>query len=262
MSCYLQLRHTPSYESLERGPPGEPATSSPASSSLAPRPTLVSPADAPRSPAPGGTPGDPVAPMRSPALGLVRCRSFQRCTRVRRSHPARSQSEGRAQTSALATPRSDQLERAPVEDPNFQALGGIAPRPFVRPPAEPMLSTGGQYTMKRKKPCPEVCAWQSWGWEGIEDPETWLGVRRGLSPPAALSSALCGSPGVRFVLESPHHPLAPAGFFTSSKPTSAWGQAGDASSWESPGFGICDLCLPGPAPGTKAGFSEENAHMR
>lgn len=31
--------------------------------------------------------------------------------------------------------------------------------------------------------------------EGSEDPETWLGVRRGLSPPAALNLALYGSLG-------------------------------------------------------------------
>ena len=56
------------------------------------------------------------------------------------------------------------------------------------------------------------------GWEGSEDPETWLGVwRGGLSPPAVLNPSLCGSPGgsiadfiysgrIDFVLESPPHP--------------------------------------------------------
>ncbi|XDA71594.1 hypothetical protein R6Z07M_001924 [Ovis aries] len=68
--------------------------------------------------------------------------------RVLRGHSLK----GRAQTSALATPRSDQPEQTGSGGrTSFQALGGIpAPRPFVRPPAGPMLSTGGQYAVKKR----------------------------------------------------------------------------------------------------------------
>ena len=83
--------------------------------------------------------------------------------------------KGRAQTSALATPRSDQ----PGEPTSFQALGGIpAPRPFVRQPAGPMLSTGGQYAVKKRNVPKRYVRGRGGGWEGSEDPETWLGMRR------------------------------------------------------------------------------------
>ena len=123
-----------------------------------PRQTLASPADAP--PArlglqhQGGTPGDPSSrPRQLSRPGTGECRSFQRArgigARVLRGHNLK----GRAQTSALATPRSDQPEQTGSgERTSFQALGGIpAPRPFVRPPAGPMLSTGGQYSPKKRK---------------------------------------------------------------------------------------------------------------
>ena len=91
--------------------------------------------------------------------------------------------KGRAQTSALATPRSNQPEQTGSGGrTSFQALVGIpAPRPFVRPPAGPMLSTGGQYAVqKRKKAVPKrYVRGRGGGWEGSEDPETWLGLRRG-----------------------------------------------------------------------------------
>lgn len=126
----------------------------------------------------------PVA--RSNALsrpGTGQCRSFQGArgfgARVLRGHSLK----GRAQTSALATPRSDQPEQTGSGGrTSFQALGGIpAPCPFVRPPAGPMLSTGGQYAVKKRgKAVPKrYVRGRVGGWEGIEDPETWLGVRRG-----------------------------------------------------------------------------------
>lgn len=65
---------------------------------------------------------------------------------------------------------------------SFQALVGIpSSRLFVRPPAGPMLSTRGQYAVKkRKKAVPKkYVRGRGGGWEGSEDPETWLGVRRG-----------------------------------------------------------------------------------
>ena len=121
----------------------------------------------------GGTLENP-ARSRSNALsrpGTGECRSFQGArgfgARVLRGHSLK----GRAQTSALATPRYDQ----PGMRTSFQALGGIpAPRPFVRPPAGPMLSTGGQYFVKkREKAVPKSYV------RGSEDPETWLGLRKG-----------------------------------------------------------------------------------
>ena len=60
------------------------------------RPTLASPADAPRSPAPRRDPGEPCAFPQQRALPPWdwRVQILPRCTRVRRSCPARSQSEG------------------------------------------------------------------------------------------------------------------------------------------------------------------------
>ena len=116
----------------------------------------------------GGTLENP-ARSRSNALsrpGTGECRSFQGVrgfgTRVLRGHSLK----GRAQTSALATPRSNQPEQTGSGGrTSFQELGGIpAPRPFVMPLAGPMLSTGGQYAMKkRKKAVPKRYAWQRWG---------------------------------------------------------------------------------------------------
>ena len=91
--------------------------------------------------------------------------------------------KGRAQTSTLATPRSNQPEQTGSGGPtSFQALGGIpAARRFARPPAGPMLSTGGQYAVKKRgKAVPKrYVRGRGGGWEGSEDPETWLGLRRG-----------------------------------------------------------------------------------
>ena len=95
----------------------------------------------------------PVA--RSNALsrpGTGECRSFQGA-RGFGAHILRGHSlKGRAQTSALGTPRSDQPEQTGSGGrTSFQALGCIpAPRPSVRPPVGPMLSTGGQYSLKKR----------------------------------------------------------------------------------------------------------------
>ena len=142
----------------------------------------------------------PVA--RSNALsrpGTGECRSFQGVrgfgTRVLRRHSLK----GRAQTSALATPRSNQPEQTGSGGPtSFQALGGIpAPRPFVRPPAGPMLSTGGQYAVKkRKKAVPKRSVrGKVGGGRAAKTRKPGWGCGGGLSPPAALNPALCGSPG-------------------------------------------------------------------
>ena len=169
MSCYLRLWRAPSYEKAwTESPRGSPPL-------LRLLPHLSPEANPCK---PGGRPSvsrtkegllesPPVA--RSNALsrpGTGECRSFQGVrgfgTRVLRGHSLK----GRAQTSALATPRSNQPEQTGSGGrTSFQELGGIpAPRPFVMQLAGPMLSTGGQYAMKkRKKAVPKRYAWQRWG---------------------------------------------------------------------------------------------------
>ena len=174
MSCYLRLWRAPSYEKAwTESPRGSPPL-------LRLLPHLSPEANPCK---PGGRPSvsrtkegllesPPVARGNAVSCpGTGECRSFQGArgfgARVLRGHSLK----GRAQTSTLATPRYDQ----PGMRTSFQALGGIpAPRPVVRPPAGPMLSTGGQYFVKkREKAVPKRYV------RGSEDPETWLGLRKG-----------------------------------------------------------------------------------
>ena len=170
-------------ESLDTEPPGEPATSAPASSlargqPLQARRTRLGLRHQ------GGTPGDPSSrPRQLSRPGTGECRSFQRARGIGAPVLRGHNLKGRAQTSALATPRSDQPEQTGSGGrTSFQALGCIpAPRPSVRPPVGPMLSTGGQYSLKKRgKAVPKrYVRGRGGGWEGSEDPETWLGVWRG-----------------------------------------------------------------------------------
>lgn len=93
------------------------------------------------------------AAMRSPALGLASADPFQGA-RGFGARVLRGQSEGARPDLRAGDPQGDQPEQTGSGGrTSFQALGGIpALRPFVRPPAGPMLSTGaGQYSLKRGK---------------------------------------------------------------------------------------------------------------
>ena len=221
MSCYLRLWRAPSYEKAwTESPRGSPPL-------LRLLPHLSPEANPCK---PGGRPSvsrtkegllesPPVA--RSNALsrpGTGECRSFQGArgfgARVLRGHSLK----GRAQTSTLATPRYDQ----PGMRTSFQALGGIpSPRPFVSSAAcgtHAVHPGPVRREEEEKSRAQKVCAWQRWGVGGQQRPGNLVGgAEGGLSPPAALNSVLCGSPGgsiadfidwgsIDFVLESPPHP--------------------------------------------------------
>ena len=201
MSCYLRLWRAPSYEKAwTESPRGSPPL-------LRLLPHLSPEANPCK---PGGRPSvsrtkegllesPPVARGNAVSCpGTGECRSFQGArgfgARVLRGHSLK----GRAQTSTLATPRYDQ----PGMRTSFQALGGIpSPRPFVSSAAcgTHAVHPGPYAVKKRKKAVPKkYVRGRGGGWEGSKDPETWLGVRKGvLVLPRPSTRLSAGLPGVR-----------------------------------------------------------------
>ena len=188
------VTHTFVWESLDREPPREPAPSEPASSSLA----RGQPLQARQTPLglwhQEGTPGHPSSRPRQRDLlpRDWRVQMLPRCTRVRRSCPARSVWRG--------APRPP-----PWRPPGVTSQGsGLASRRWADPRPAPLCEAAcGPHAVHRgpvrrekeeKTRAQEVCAWQRWGVGGQRRPGNLVGGAEGVlvfpRPSTRLSAGL------------------------------------------------------------------------